>query len=386
MEKRFVKKWLSWGSSCLLGIAMLVGVSINIRGDLCPGGLVQGCHAAAVLVDPPTKVQPRSLKGIYMTAETAASSYGKGLVAKLVNSGGNAVVINIQHDGGLLAFTPKNPVLKKMNPGSGKLNDLQFWVRDLQSQGIYVIARQVVFNQPYMASKNPEWRIHDKRGGYYPEKWLDPSLPEVQNYNLYVLREIAEMGFDEVQFDYIRFPATNHRNYNYAFDQKKFTPSDIIVDFLEKAKDVAGQYNMALGVDVFGVTVWGDVDWRVLGQDLGRIAKTVDVIYPMTYPSHFANGFHGHPDTNNAPYSIVYDSIARFIAKSDGGAEIRPWIQGFPLKVNHFGTWFVQEQVQAAFDAGVDDFMVWSPGNRYAYSWPVFATQPKDAPYLIPMP
>ncbi len=389
MENRFAKKWHSLGVSVFLGIAVLVGTSYLLNGTLCPKGFVQSCKAAVVSVDPPKGVQPKplkSLKGIYMTAETAGSTYGKGLVTKLINSGGNAVVIDIQHDGGLLAFTPKNKTLKKMNPGSGKLNDLQFWVRDMQSQGIYVIARQVVFNQPYMASKNPEWRIHGKHGGYYPEKWLDPSSIEVQNYNLYVLREVAEMGFDEVQFDYIRFPAANHKNYDYAYDETQFTPSDIIVDFLQKAKDVANEYGMALGADVFGVIVWGNVDWQIVGQDPARIAQIVDAIYPMTYPSHFANGFNGHPNTNNAPYSIVYDSIERFVAKSNGGAEIRPWIQGFPLKVRNFGSWFMQEQVQAAFDAGADDFMIWSPGNKYTYSWPVFATQPKDAAYLIPMP
>ncbi|HLG93378.1 MAG TPA: putative glycoside hydrolase, partial [candidate division Zixibacteria bacterium] len=270
-------------------------------------------------------------------------------------------------------------MLKKLNPGSGRLKDLQFWVRDLQNQGIYVIARQVVFNQPYMASKNPGWRIHGRWGGYYPEKWLDPSLPTVQEYNLSILREVAEMGFDEVQFDYIRFPAANHKNYDYAFDETRFTPADVIVDFLAKAKSVASDYGMAIGADVFGVIVWGDVDWRIVGQDPARIAKIVDAIYPMTYPSHFGNGFNGHAQTHNAPYGIVYDSIKRFVEVSGGNAEIRTWVQGFPLKVRNFGSWFMDEQVQATYDAGANDFVIWSPGNRYTYSWPSFKLEPKEA-------
>ena len=331
-------------------------------------------------------VRKDSLKGIYMTVETATSKYGKGLITTLLENGGNTVVLDIQHGGGLLGFTPKNETLKKLNPGSGRLNDLQFWVRDLQNRGIYVIARQVVFNQPYMASKKPEWRIKGRWGGYYPEKWLDPSLPAVQDYNLSILREVAEMGFDEIQFDYIRFPAANHRNYDYAFDEKTMTPADVIVDFLAKAKSVATDYSMALGADVFGVIVWGDVDWKIVGQDPARIAKIVDAIYPMTYPSHFGNGFYGHPQTHNAPYSIVYDSIKRFVEASGGNAEIRPWIQGFPLKVNNFGSWFMDEQVQASFDAGANDFVIWSPGNRYTYSWPSFKVEAKKVADLTPVP
>lgn len=386
MEKRFANKWLSMGISIFSGAALLVGVSFILSGDLCPEGLVRRCQASAIQVNPPAKIPPKSLKGIYMTAETALSKYGKGLVTKLINSGGNAVVIDIQHGSGLLAFTPQNEVLKKMNPGSGRLNDLPEWIKEIQSEGVYVIARQVVFNQPYMASRYPGWRIKGRWGGYYPEKWLDPSLPEVQNYNLYVLREVAEMGFDEVQFDYVRFPAANHRNYDYSYDETQFTPADIIVDYLQKAKNVANEYGVAIGADVFGVIVWGEVDWKIVGQDPARIAKVVDAIYPMTYPSHFSNGFNGYKNPNNAPYDIVHDSIARFVAKSNGGAEIRPWIQGFPLKVNYFGSWFMQEQVQASFDAGADDFVVWSPGNKYTYSWPAFATEPTKVADLIPIP
>ncbi len=374
--------------SLFVALAAVMGFSYAIIGGLCTEKLVPICQAAMVVVAPSqpkaktiaplvTPV-PKSLKGIYMTAEVAISKYGKELVASLLESGGNTVVIDVQHGGGLLAFNPKSESLRKLNPGSGRLNDLQFLVRDLQSQGIYVIARQVVFNQPYMATRKPEWRVKGRWGGYYPEKWLDPSHPDVQDYNLGIFREVAEMGFDEIQFDYIRFPAANHRNYDYYFDETTETPADIIVNFLARAKSVANDYGMAVGADVFGVIVWGDVDWKIVGQDPTRIAKVVDAIYPMVYPSHFGNGFNGYQNPHNAPYKIVHDSIKRFVEASNGNAEIRPWIQGFPLKVNYFGSWFMEEQVNASFDAGANDFVIWSPGNRYGYSWPSFKLEPKE--------
>jgi hypothetical protein len=360
-------------------------------------GTLKNILASAVLVQAPADPEvntapkpfqaPESLRGIYMTAEVMMSEKMRnGLIDKLVSSGGNAVVINIQHDGGLLAFRPKNEALFAMNRGDDRLDDLPQIIESLHEKGIYVIARQVVFNSPYMASKRPEWRIKAKRGGYYAQPWLDPSLPEVQDYNLSIERELAELGFDEVQFDYIRFPAIAHRYYDYSYDETKSTRSDIILDFLKKARVVADESGIALGADVFGVIVWGDEDWQTVGQNPIEIAQVVDAIYPMTYPSHFGNDFNGHPNLYNAPYGIVYDSIRRFLADAGGRAQIRPWIQGFPLKVSRFGTWYMQEQVKAAYDAGANDFIIWSPGNRYTYSWPVLSTMPKGAAAQIPTP
>ena len=346
-------------------------------------GLHEKALAAQVTVKPREERPKASMqipsapKGIYMTADTFNSKYGRNLIVGLKESGGNAVVVDVQHGGGMLAFTPINEDLKKINPGSGRIKDFPARIEELHKDGIYAIARQVVFNVPYVGGKKPEWRIKNKWGGFYPEKWLDPSLPEVQAYNLLILRELAEMGFDEVQFDYVRFPAANHRNYDYYFDETKQTQADIIVEYLQKARAVADEYGIAIGADVFGVIVWGDVDWRIVGQDPARIAQIVDAIYPMTYPSHFGNGFNGHPNTHNAPYGIVFDSIKKFVANSNGNAQIRPWIQGFPLKVYNFGSWFMKEQVQASFDAGAKGFMIWSPGNKYTYSWPSFSIEPK---------
>ena len=132
---------------------------------------------------------------------------------------------------------------------------------------------------------------------------------------------------------------------------------------------VADNYNIALSADVFGGVVWGDVDWRIVGQSIPEMAKIVDAIYPMTYPSHYSPGFYGYYNMYSAPYDIVHDSIARFVEKSAGNAEIRTWIQGFPLKAYNFGGGYIKDQIQASYDAGATGFTIWSPGNIYTYSW-----------------
>ena len=212
----------------------------------------------------------------------------------------------------------------------------------------------------------------------YDYRWLDPSKPGVQNYNLYIMQEVAKLGFDEIQFDYIRFPAANHSQLNYHYDESNFSRTDVINDFLKKAREVADDNNIQLSVDVFGGIVWGDVDWRIVGQNPYEIAKYVDAIYPMTYPSHVSPGYYGHNNPWGAPYGFVYNSIQRFVEKAEGNAEIRTWIQGFPLKISRFGTWFMKDQIKASFDAGATGFTIWSPGNRYTYSWPAFALDPPE--------
>ncbi len=320
---------------------------------------------------------PKNVKGIYITANTISTGRGEKLIDLMIENGGNAVVIDIEHGGGLLAFNPKNEYLKGLNPGRSTLNHLPELIDRLHKKGIYVIARQVIFNDPYISVRKPEWRIKNKWGGHYNYKWLDPSKAGVQIYNLYIMREVAEMGFDEIQFDYIRFPATNHYSLDYHYDEEKFTRADVINDFLMKAKRVADSYDVKLSVDVFGAIVFGGVDWKIVGQNAGEMAKYVDAIYPMTYPSHVSPGYYGHNNPYGAPYGFVNDSIKKFVEAADGNAEIRTWVQGFPLKIPYFGTWFMEDQVKATYDAAGTGFIIWSPGNHYTYSWPTMDMLPE---------
>lgn len=329
----------------------------------------------------PDKIKaPNPIKGIYLTADTMGNKWGMQIIENLIANGGNAVVVDIEHGGGLLAFEPKNEFLKSLNPGRKTLNHLPEVINELHQKGIYVIARQVVFNDPYMGARKPEWRIKNRWGGYYKSEWLDPSMAGVQNYNLYTMIEVAKMGFDEIQFDYIRFPATNHLSLDYHYDENKFSRPDVINDFLKKARRVADDYGVALSVDVFGAIVWGGVDWKIVGQDAEEMAKYVDAIYPMTYPSHVSPGYYGHNNPYGAPYDFIYNSIQRFVEKVDGNAEIRTWVQGFPLKIPAFGTWFMEEQIKASFDAGATGYTIWSPGNIYTLSWPALALEPVTEP------
>ncbi|MBU0578260.1 putative glycoside hydrolase [Patescibacteria group bacterium] len=313
--------------------------------------------------------KPDSVRAIYLTASTVASNRFEEIIDTLIENGGNAVVIDIEHGGGQLAFEPKNEFLKTINPGS-TTNNYEEVVNYLHKKGVYAIARQVVFNDPYMGVRRSDWRIEYKwGGGLYDYRWLDPSKPGVQYYNLMIMEELAQHGFDEIQFDYIRFPATNHYYLDYAYDEENFDNSDVINYFLERARKIADEYDVLLGVDTFGAVVWGDVDWKVVGQSIPEMAEIVDVIYPMTYPSHYSPGFYGYYNMYYEPYDIVHDSIERFVEQAAGNAEIRPYIQGFTLRAYNFGEEYVADQIQAGYDAGATGFAIWNAGNSYTYSW-----------------
>jgi hypothetical protein len=309
-------------------------------------------------------------RAIYLTANTIASNHFPELIETLVESGGNAVVMDVESGGGQLAFEPENEFLRSINPGSDMINNFKEIIRYLHKKGIYAIARQVVFNDPYISQRRPDWRISYKWwDGLYDYRWLDPSKPGVQYYNLMIMEEVAKLGFDEIQFDYIRFPAADHSTLDYAYDEEKFETHDVINYFLERARIVADRYDVALSVDTFGGIVWGDVDWRIVGQKVEDMAKIVDVIYPMTYPSHYNSGFYGYYNMYWEPYDIVHDTIIRFVEKAAGNAEIRPYIQGFPLRAYNFGEKYIADQIQAGYDAGATGFTIWSPGNTYTHAW-----------------
>ncbi|MDH5596980.1 MAG: putative glycoside hydrolase [Candidatus Peregrinibacteria bacterium] len=324
------------------------------------------------------KVEHDSLRGIYITASTAASPHFKEIIDALIQSGGNAVVIDVEVSGGRLAFIPESEYLASINPGDPLLSNLKTIIKELHDKDIYVIARQVIFNDPYTAARKPEWRIRYTWGDLFDGRWMDPSHPEAQDYNLLITREVAEMGFDEIQYDYIRFPDEYHHNLDYHYDETQQERWEIINNFLARAKAVTEEYDVKLSVDVFGAAVWGNIDWTLVGQNISEIAKNVDAIYPMTYPSHVSPGYYGFTNPYGDPYTFIRESIKRFEEEAAGNAEIRTWVQGFPLRIPNFGSWFVKEQVRGTYDAGARDFIIWSPGNKYSVSWSSLGMLPPE--------
>ncbi|MDI6731453.1 MAG: putative glycoside hydrolase [Candidatus Margulisbacteria bacterium] len=320
------------------------------------------------------KQKVRSDKGIYITANVAqASRLFDNIKAQAKAAGINTLVI----DGKSAIEKPLLALIKEKKLTSSTKLHPNPWLTKLSNalhqEGFIVTVRLVVFKDDHLAIARPDLAVHLSGGGIYRDrkggKWADPYSDEVRLYNAIIAEIAALSGVDEVQFDYIRFPAeADAHNAQYPALKKDVSRVDIICTFLEEARRRTQKYNVSLAVDIFGVTAWqSQNDINSLGQDLKRMAKYIDVISPMLYPSHFHNGYDGFANPGSEPYYFIYAGTAKTKEILSGEAvAIIPWVQGFNLRSPNFGTGYISEQIKAAQDAGATGFLIWNARNDYS--------------------
>jgi hypothetical protein len=249
---------------------------------------------------------------------------------------------------------------------------------ELHKDGLILSARVVVFKDDHLVLARPDLGVHlngglyrDRKGG----KWADPYSDEVRLYNELIAECAAQSGVDEVQFDYIRFPAEGSAKYaNYPHQKEGVSRVDIICEFLKGARQRVAKYNTSLAVDIFGVTAWqSKVDIETLGQDLKRMAPYLDVISPMLYPSHFHNGYDGYDNPGSYPYYFIHTGLVKAQELLSGETTaLVPWLQGFNMKSPNYGPNYIREQVRACEDAKVAGFLVWNARNVYDVTFNAF--------------
>lgn len=316
-----------------------------------------------------------NLRGVYLTANSVKGR-GRSIVEKLVASGGNMVVFDIKE--GKVAYRSNLDAVRDLGDQAEAAYDLAEWVDYLHYRGVYAVGRLVAFKDGGLAARRRDWNLrHRFDGGPWSNQegaiWLDPSHPEVKNYLRAIVLEAADKGVDEIQFDYVRFPATGRaNNFTFVGEADGFNREQVITAFVREMKTALNAAGAKIGVDVFGVAGWSALDASIVGQNISALGEVADVIYPMIYPSHFGAGYNGHPDPANDPYFFVGESMRKFIKLTENTkVEIRPWFQGFPLGVRGFGQDYMIKQKKAVNDLGRDAFVVWSPGNRYEVSWSI---------------
>ncbi len=314
---------------------------------------------------PPPAKTPVHVRGLYLTGYTAGSRQRmEDLLAFAKRSGLNAMVIDAKDDDGRISFRTDIPLAAEIGANSDKIADPAGLMQELADNGIYTIARIVVFCDPLLAKKRPDLAIlngkwHDTRG----LGWGDPLNQDVWKYNVDIAKAAAKAGFKEIQFDYVRFPERKLASSVLGLSREKRV--DAITGFLGYAVKELEPYNVYVSADVFGLTTTVGDD-MMIGQDYAEIARAVDYISPMVYPSHYSAGNYGLKDPDAAPYETVLASIEKGEAKTpDLSADhVRPWIQDFSLR-HHYGKNEVEAQLRALAQVGVHQFMLWDPNNRY---------------------
>lgn len=312
------------------------------------------------------------LRAIYLTGNTAGSVYGMDLVRKWKAAGGNSVVFDIKDSDGSLSIAFDHPLAPKRRP---LISNLPKYIRFLHSQDMHAIARIALFRDDHIAQQHSRLAVQSRASGQPWQEngklvWTDPSNPEVQQYNLALAKFVASSGVDEIQFDYVRFPAEgNQSDAKFAFESSptKQVRTDIIADFLDRAYSQIHPTGALLSVDVFGVMAWQrSVDLAHTGQDIARMAKHCDVLSPMIYPSHFY-GMDGYALPGDAPEHFISTSMARFHkVTADSGVVIRPWLQAFGWRTKTYSPDYIKVQVVTAKQQGGIGFLLWNARNDYS--------------------
>lgn len=322
-------------------------------------------------------VPPRiPIKALYLTYYGLAHEGLRTHVQELLlTTELNAVVIDVKGDRGFIPYRSEVELAGQVGAQPYVLVEdwdaLMAWFRD---HDIYTIARIVTFKDNPLATSKPEWAVVDAdtqepwrdREGL---AWSDPFRGEVWDYNVEVAVEAAGKGFDEIQFDYVRFPTDgNLKSVQFSKENTEENRRAAIAGFLERAHAVLAPTGVRIAADVFGYTCWRTDDTGI-GQVIEEIAEYVDVLSPMLYPSTFHAGLPGYPVAVPFPYETVHLSTRRAVERLAGtDVVVRPWIQDFPdyaFDKRVYTPEEVRSQMQAAEDAGAEGWMLWDPGVKY---------------------
>lgn len=262
----------------------------------------------------------------------------------------------------------------KLSPDVGAIANpwLAQLAADLHKDGFILTARIETFKDDHLVIARPDLGVQVRGGGLYRDrkggKWLDPYSDEARLYDALIAESAAASGVDEVEFDYIRFPAEGEAlNAYYPHEKAGVSKVEIISGFLKDVRTRLEKYKTSLAVDIFGVTAWQSKnDVKNLGQDIKQMAKYIDVLSPMLYPSHFHAGYDGYANPGSEPYYFIATGIRKTKEILSGEAvAIVPWIQGFNMHSPNFGPNYILEQIRACKETGAKGYLVWNARNIY---------------------
>ncbi|MES2023616.1 MAG: putative glycoside hydrolase [Patescibacteria group bacterium] len=335
---------------------------------------------------------PSPVKAVYMSSWVAGNlSFRNKIFDMIKRTELNAVVIDVKDSTGHISFSVSNPELIKMGSVEKRVKDIKSFIDELHKNNIYVIGRIATFQDPYFAKKYSEFAVKkrsDKTALWADDKckrairrhqeklctyWLDAGTKEVWDYVVAIGHEAYMDGFDELNFDYIRYPADGDlKDIYYPVSNGKIR-AEVMKSFFTYLHDsFAGVNNEVtlrpkISADIFGLATTEDNDLGI-GQMLIPVSTYFDYVAPMDYPSHFASDTYGYKNPATKPYEIVNFSMKKAVErlKTAGidSLKLRPWLQDFNLGAQYTPE-MVRAQIKAVDDAGLNSWMLWDPENTY---------------------
>lgn len=348
-----------------------------------------------ILVKPSYVSTPAEVKGIYMTSWTASAPKFRDPLVKLIDETEiNTVVIDVKDYSGKIVFPVENEELKSFGSEEVRVSDMKEFIQTLHQKGIYVIARLAVFQDEYFVKHRPDLAVKTKDGSKIWEdrkkiSWIDAGSKEYWDYIILLSKEVHKIGFDEINFDYIRFPSDGNME-DISFPFSSTTPKHLVMkDFFKYLDDNLNEPDLKISADLFGMvtTVKNDMG---IGQLLEDALPHFDYIMPMVYPSHYPKNWNGFSNPAEYPYEVIKISMQSAIDRANlmnptykememvNGTttevikvkdlgyknKLRPWIQDFNLGATYDAE-KVRAQIKATYDVGLNSWIIWSPSNRY---------------------
>lgn len=320
---------------------------------------------------PDLALEPFKVKALYLTPYGAATKLKDAALEVIERNNLNALVIDVKGDRGFIPFKVDLPLAQEV--GAQKtilIRDMPAFIKSLKEKNLYLIARIVVFKDDPLAAAKPQWAVKTKGGGVFFDReklrWVDPFIREVWHYNIAVAKIAAELGFDEIQFDYVRFP--DNRGTGFSQPATEESRTQTINGFLEAAYQALKPYNVFVAADIFGYVPWNANDTDI-GQKIVPVTNTVDIVSLMVYPSGYHLGIPNYRNPVQHPYEIVHLTLKKAQERTRASSlRFRPWLQAFrdyAFRGGDFKEERMRIQIKAAEDFGASGWMFWNPRNVY---------------------
>ena len=363
------------------------------------------------------------VKGIYVTGAMAGTSNMDNLIALVDRTELNTMVIDLKNDEGRVVYDMDSALVREIGAVKEYVSDMPGLIRKCKEHGIYLIARIVAFKDPFLAENRQDLALTDKEGNIFRDKsglaWVNPYKREVWDYLLEIARQAASVGFDEIQFDYIRFSTdAGMSKVDFGEEALEQDKEDVITEFTIYAAQELHDMGVPLSADVYGVIIDSKLDASIVGQNYYEMAKHLDYISPMVYPSHYGPGNLGLAVPDAQPYETIFRSMKTsrkvlagmgreeedmqvsgndvsgnsisgnsisensasgnsmdaadpkdLVPNQEIRADVRPWLQDFTATwvKGHirYGPEEIRAQIQAVYDAGYEEWILWNASNRY---------------------
>ena len=387
------------------------------------------------------------VKGIYVTGAMAGTSGMEDLIALVDRTELNTMVIDVKNDEGRVVYEMDTPMVSEVGSSQRLISDMPELIRKCKEHDIYLIARIVAFKDPFLAEARTDLALHDEQGNLFRDSsglaWVNPYQEEVWEYLLEIAEEAAAIGFDEIQFDYIRFSTDRGmKHVDFGPEAEELDREAVIMEFTEYAAGRLHELGVPVSADVYGIVIDSELDASLVGQNYYEMSKYLDYISPMVYPSHYGPGNLGLAVPDAQPYETIYRSMSasrrvlagleapeeeaeavsgndiaqeteavsgndvsqdaavesvgvvsqETAAVSGNGAvsagartelpdpkemepaeeiraQVRPWLQDFTATWvdGHitYGPEEIRAQIQAVYDAGYEEWILWNAANRY---------------------